>query len=283
MTPMQPVRRDYWMVPVDMIVVDDDTNYTDGDRGDIEALAQAIRHNGVDPIKCSRLEDGTFFLREGFRRMRAVRLINKQSPDTPIERVPVILAERHANETDHAIHQIVENSHREDATPLQKATAYNALIAIHGLQQEEIATRTGESLQVIRRHLLLLRAAPPIRKALEKGTIGITAAAEIIRKNKTEDEQHAAFEKALASGGGKATAQVVQSQAKRIRAPYRTTRGHKEVSAALGAIEAVIRDSTYRTNNKFEPAVWRGYLGALKWVLGGPPPWIGTQAEGGSK
>ena len=243
MTPMQPVRRDYWMVPVDMIVVDDDTNYTDGDRGDIEALAQAIRHNGVDPIKCSRLEDGTFFLREGFRRMRAVRLINKQSPDTPIERVPVILAERHANETDHAIHQIVENSHREDATPLQKATAYNALITIHGLQQEEIATRTGESLQVIRRHLLLLRAAPPIRKALEKGTIGITAAAEIIRKNKTEDEQHAAFEKALASGGGKATAQVVQSQAKRIRAPYRTTRGHKEVSAALDAIEAVIRRS----------------------------------------
>jgi ParB/RepB/Spo0J family partition protein len=269
-------RRDYYMVPVDMIDIVWEEDYADPKRGDIEGLKENIRSQGVrDPIKCSR--DGERFrLREGFRRMYCVTQINAeaQTPEAKILRVPMMLSERNANETDHALSQLLENSFREDATPLQKASIYLRLLTAHGITKEELSARISQTTAQIDRYLLLLRGATPIRKALDAGTIGVTAAAEIITKSKDEEEQVEKLDAAIkASGGDKATARIVKAAQPRVRAPYRTTRHLKEVQGAIADVTQIIKTKGYKTDDEAEPAVWQGYLKALEWMNGGDAPW----------
>ena len=277
MEDLKVMKRDYFMVPVSLIDVVWEEDYSAPDRGDIQGLANSIRVNGFrknDPVLCSR--DGErFHLHEGFRRMWAVlKIVNAEAPAAErIERIPVIIAERYANDGDHKISQILENSHRADATAIEKADAYRQLVE-YGLEVKEIAHRLAETPAAIERHLLLLQGSGKIRKALQTGTIGVTAAAEIIKKSANEEQQNAGLEAAVqASGGEKATTASVKKTQPRVRAPYRTTRKLKEVETAIKHVRSVIELKAYKTDDELEPAKWQGYRDALAWMNGGEPPW----------
>jgi ParB/RepB/Spo0J family partition protein len=271
-------KRDYYMVPVDLIDIVWEEDYAKPDRGDMAGLVASIRANGFrkqDPVSCSRDGD-RFHVNEGFRRMWAVlKVINAEatSPEQKILRVPVIIAERYANENDRRISQILENSHRADASPLERAEAYRDLCN-RGLEPAEIAARLGELPGTIDRQMLLLKAGQPLREALNAGSIGVTAAAEIIKASRDEEEQVERLDAAIkASGGEKATTRAVKAAQPRIRAPYRTTRHLKEVQGATKQVEQIIKTKGYRTDDEAEPAVWQGYLKALEWMNGGDAPW----------
>jgi|GEM_PF-3468471 len=274
---LTPQRRDYFMVPVDLIDIDWASNYTEATRGDIQGLTRSICKEGVrDPVKCSRNGD-RFTLREGFRRMHCVLAINKEakSDDEKILRVPVLLADRHANDADYAISQLLENAHREDATPIEKATAYHTLLNVHGLELEEIAARLGEDSKTIERYLLLLEGTQPLRKAIESGKIGVTAASTIIKGHRGDEKaQKEALDTALAATSGKrATSRQVQKEAPRKKAAYRTTRGIKDVEVALKDVTGTITSKTYATDDEAEEFLYQGYQKALEWMLGKDAPW----------
>lgn len=275
------MRRDLFMVPVNLITVDNEENYTNSKRGNIDDLALSIATEGMqNPIKCYRNGDGTYIVNAGFRRMSAVSFINDHQDifESPIERVPVILEERYSNESDRAIRQLLENSHREDATPIEKAKAYRKLLDVHGLEIDEVAARLGEKPTSIKRFLSLLEAAQPIRTALAQGKIGMTAASNIVRKHRDDmDGQKKALELATAAGGGRATAKSTTA-ATRVRAPRQRTRSVVEVKAAIEECEARLAEAeTYTTittpTNKRTKAIREvesitTAIGTLKWALG---------------
>jgi len=265
------IRRDLLMVPVELIVVKDEDNYTKSERGDIEVLAASIAAEGIqNPIRCYR-EGDSYVLISGFRRMAAVASLNG-GRTSKIERVPVLVEDRYSNECDRAIHQLLENSHRVDATPIEKAKAFKALIAVHGLTEEEIATRTGDRIETVKRYLALLEAAQPVRKAVENGQISMSAAAQIVSKSKGDKEaQEKALDLAVKASGGKKATVKSTTAATRTRRPRQSTRGVVEVKEAITAVEEKIHEAQI---SGVEHPHLDAILATLKWVLGDESkPW----------
>lgn len=277
-------RRDLFMVPVELISMDDKDNYTRSTRGSIEDLALSIATEGMqNAIKCYRNGDGEYIVNAGFRRMAAVHFINDNLDvfEQRIERVPVVLEDRYANEADRAVRQLLENAHREDATAIEKAKAYRKLVEVHGLEIDEVASRLGEKEATIKKFLSLLEAAQPIRKALASGKIAPTAAADIVRKHKGDEKgQEKALELAVAAGGGKATTKSTVAATRRYR-PRQRTRSVVEVKAAIETVETCIteadvtirsRAASVTTEAKEKARTDKGQLSlvlnTLQWMLG---------------
>jgi ParB family chromosome partitioning protein len=265
-------RGDLLKVPPELIVVQDEYNYTKSERGDITALAASIAAEGVlNPVRCYR-EGDTYVLISGFRRMAAINWLNENSDGVVVERVPVILEDKYSNECDRAIHQLLENAHRVDATPMEKAKAYKSLLSVHGLTEDEIATRTGDRTETVKRYLALLEAAQPVRKAVESGQISMTAAAQIVSKSKGDkDAQEKALDLAVKASGGKKATVKATTAATRTRRPRQATRGVVEVKGAILAVEEQIHDAEIggKPKNALE-----AILATLKWSLGDESkPW----------
>jgi len=257
-------RRDYFMVPVNLIVINDDNNYRSAK--DVKPLADSIAAEGIqNPIKCYKNANGEYVLQSGFRRMAAVKLINSNGKEK-IERVPVILEERYANEADRDVHQLLENAHREDATPIEKAKAYQRLITVHGIEVDEVARRLGETPETIKRYLAVLQAAQPIRKAMEKGEIGLTAASQIAKKHADDGEaQKKALELAIKASGGKKKATVKATQkATRVRTQRQTVRSVENVKDAIMNVEKFTKENTLSDELKIR---YKAYSDSLYWML----------------
>lgn len=275
-------RRDMFSVPVDMIVVDPEHNYTDSDRGDIAALAASIAESGVhNPVRCYKDGDGKYVLIAGFRRMAAVAMVNKGKKSLVVEKIPVIVEDRYSNDADHDISQMLENAHREDATPIQRAGAYRKMIDVHGLDEGEIAKRLGEKPENVKRLLGILAAPSVIRKAVENGQLSVTAAAAIVAKHKDDaDGMKKALDVAITASGsrkpGKATVRGT-TKATRTRKVRTRTRSVKEIAAAIDLIASVIGGKEIGNDRglfKLEAAQT-----TLMWVVGDEDaPWSGIEA-----
>lgn len=263
-------RKDYFLVPIEMIS-DDAENYRQV--GDVSALASSIQMHGIEePLRGVKTRDDKIQLVDGFRRMAAVRYLAKEG--TIIEKVPVILQDKR-RQTEHEVKltQLVLNEHRQDAKPIETAKAIDHLIRVVGCEPSEVAERLGWDRQKIARYLKLLEAAPRVRKALEAGEIGVTAAAEIITKNDTREDQEKALAAAkAASGNGKATARATHAQApkKRIKRSVRSRKAIQEAVDGLGALGHVTGAGRAKAEAE---GFRRGIEEALKWVLGGEQTW----------
>lgn len=263
-------RKDYFLVPVEMIF-DDAENYRRV--GDVAALAASIAAHGVEePLRGFKADDDRIQLVDGFRRMAAVHQLATEG--TVIEKVPVILQEkRRQSEHEVKLTQLVLNEHRQDAQPIETAKAIDHLIRVVGCEEAEVADRLGWDRQKLRRHLKLLEAAPRVRKALEKGEIGVTAAAEIITKNDTREAQETALAAAkAASGNGRATARSTHAQApkKRIR---RSVRSRKAIQEAIDTLDEAGEVKGRGLAKAEAEGFRRGIAEALAWVIGGEQTW----------
>lgn len=259
-------------VPVGYIVVDDEANYADSKRGDIEALARNIEAIGVkEPVTCRRNAEGQLVLKDGFRRYRAVCLVNSWGR-VKIERIPVIVEERKGNDFDEKVLRYASNIH-EQASPLARAKMFQSLIDVGGATLEEASTRTGEKPETIKRLMLLLNAAPAVQRAVEKGEVSATAAAALVKKSKgDEGAQTAALEVVRkASVGGKVTVRGVTA-AGRERKVRSTTRPVRDLIDALAAIEAHGKEN--QLSDKLAERD-KGRREALEWALdkNKPSPW----------
>jgi len=260
-------------IPVDMIIIDKEKNYTSSTRGNIEELAKTIATEGMQtPVKVYKNANGQFVLQAGFRRMAAVNMINDRQIDCKkdgkfikIEAVPVVFEQRYANEADRDVHQLLENSHREDTTALEKAKAYRKLIDVHGLELEEVAARLGENKENIKRYMSLLQATQPVRKALEKGQVGATAAAKIAKTHPEDKEaQKEALKLAIEAGGGKKATLKATKGVVGTGKPRQSTRTVAEVKDIIEKVEGL-----YGSSAQFEKVII-----CLHWFLGAKEtPW----------
>lgn len=130
-------------------------------------LANSIRENGLlNPITVMSSADGRYDLIAGQRRFLACRRIG-------LETIPAIIRDE-LDDTDATIISLVENVHRADMNPVDKARAYQKIHERYW-DYQRVAKETGVSVPTVRRYLSLLKLAPSIQEKLStaEGPAGV--------------------------------------------------------------------------------------------------------------
>jgi ParB family chromosome partitioning protein len=137
----------------------------------LEELTKSIRANGViQPILVRKVNSG-YEVIAGERRLRA-------SQEAGLMKVPALV--RVASDDEMLELALVENIHRSDLNPLERAVAYQRFVTTFSLTQSDAAERLGESRSVIANHLRLLDLPKEIKEMLSDGQLSMGHARAIL-------------------------------------------------------------------------------------------------------
>ncbi|GMO11902.1 MAG: ParB/RepB/Spo0J family partition protein [Treponemataceae bacterium] len=129
----------------------------------LQELAASIKEHGViQPITIEDSGDGNFFIIAGERRTRAAKLAG-------LSHVPVIL--KSYTDIKRLEIALIENIQREDLNPVDEAAAYQKLMELGNLSQEDLAQRVGKKRSTVANALRLLKLPPKMLNALKSGKI----------------------------------------------------------------------------------------------------------------
>jgi len=189
-------------------------------------LAQSISELGIiQPITVRKINDGSYQLVSGERRLRASKLAKLDS-------IPVFV--REANDQESLEMALVENIQREDLDPIEIALSYQRLIDEIDLTQESMSKRVGKKRSTITNYLRLLKLHPKVQGALRRREImmGHGRALMAIEDEKAQTELLASvLEKSLSV---RATEELVRKHG----SPKNTKLGPKDPSKkVLSAID----------------------------------------------
>ncbi|HEY0008159.1 MAG TPA: ParB/RepB/Spo0J family partition protein [Tepidisphaeraceae bacterium] len=132
------------------------------DEAALAELADSIKTNGIIQPIVVRLNGNEYELIAGERRLRAAKLAN-------LTEVPALV--RQADAYSQAQLALVENIHRTDLNPIERAQAYQSLLDQLGLTQAELATRLGEQRSSVANFLRLLSLTEATRTLLQAGRL----------------------------------------------------------------------------------------------------------------
>jgi ParB family chromosome partitioning protein len=127
----------------------------------VEDLARSIERQGLlSPITVFPKPDGRYTLVAGQRRLLAFQHLGRET-------IPAILHEAMTEEAATAV-SLVENVHRADMNPRDKAVALKVLVdRLGGVQA--VSKETGLAEGTIRKYLQLLALAPELQERLAAG------------------------------------------------------------------------------------------------------------------
>ena len=129
----------------------------------LQNMADSIRLHGIiEPIVAEDCGDGTYFIIAGERRTRGAKIAG-------LKTVPVILR-KYSDEHKLEI-ALIENIQRDDLNPVDEARAYQRLMQIENISQEEAAKRVGKNRSTVANALRLLKLPEDMQNALAAGKI----------------------------------------------------------------------------------------------------------------
>lgn len=138
---------------------------------DLRDLAQSIRTNGIiQPILARRVAEG-FEVIAGERRLRAAEMVG-------LTEVPALV--RDASDVKMLELALIENIHRTELNPIERAVAYQEFVSSFSLTQAQAAERLGQNRSVIANHLRLLDLPSEIKKMLVDGALSMGHARAIL-------------------------------------------------------------------------------------------------------
>ncbi len=152
-------------IPLDAIQPNPYQPRTVWNQQELEDLAQSIKTSGViQPIIVRPTQTG-YELIAGERRFRAAQLVS-------LETIPAIV--RQATDEQLIELALIENIHRTDLNPIERARAYQNYLGKFSLTQAEAAERLGENRSVVTNYLRLLDLPDEIKQMLtdEQLTMG---------------------------------------------------------------------------------------------------------------
>jgi ParB family chromosome partitioning protein len=179
-------------IPLDLIDVSDANTRKDlGDgqvNSNIEDLARRIDRLGLlNPITVFRKPDGRYAVVAGQRRFLAVRHLGRMA-------IAGVVREAMSDESATAV-SLVENVHRADMNPRDKAVAFKTLADRLGSTQA-VSRETGVGDSTIRKYLNLLALAPELQRRLAAGEAKNTEAlAKLARRFPDSDQQLQVWER----------------------------------------------------------------------------------------
>ena len=138
---------------------------------EIEELAASIRSAGLlQPILVRPLGDG-YQIIAGERRWRA-------ATSAGLERIPALI--RTVTDDQAAIFGLVENLHREDLNPIEKAQAFKRIQAITKGTQDDVARQVGLERSTVTNMLRLLELPEAVQAHVSRGTLSMGQARAIL-------------------------------------------------------------------------------------------------------
>lgn len=149
----------------------------------IDDLANSIKEKGLlNPIIVRKIDDRNYELIAGQRRFLACQKLGWMS-------IPAIIRDI-TDDTDATIISLVENVHRADMNPIDKARAYQKIYERYK-DYNKVAKETGVSVSTIRKYLTLLNLSPSIQEKLStsEGPAGISALAKIAETFDPEEQE----------------------------------------------------------------------------------------------
>ena len=124
----------------------------------IKELAESIKQNGLlQSITVRDIGDGYYELIAGERRLRAIKYL--QYPKTK-----AIVKE--LTDEQMATLALIENIQREELTPIEEAHAYQELLRINKLTQDELAKSLGKTQATVANKLRLLKLSKKVIDAI---------------------------------------------------------------------------------------------------------------------
>jgi len=138
---------------------------------ELEELAASVRANGIIQPIIVRPSGAGYQLIAGERRFRAARLAS-------LTKIPALVRQA----SDEQLHEwaLVENIHRVDLNPIERANAYQDYLSTFSLTQAEAAERLGEGRSVIANYLRLLDLPQEIKDMLGDGQLTMGHARAIL-------------------------------------------------------------------------------------------------------
>ena len=162
----------------------------------VDEWKESIRQVGVqEPLKIKPTMDGTVHLVSGETRLRSILIlleegVTKSATGSSLEKIPVLAINQYEDDSDTYIRTVVENSHTP-LNPLDEAMSFLRLRQDNQMTLKEIATLVGRGEQYVADRLVLVDASPEVRAALEKKTIGVVRATEIVRNHRKRPDRQA--------------------------------------------------------------------------------------------
>ncbi len=133
------------------------------DEAGMAELAASIRERGLlQAILVEEVGDGTYILHAGERRVRAHRLLGKQSIAARV--MPALTGD---GRQERLLNALVENTMREDMSPMEEARALGELRDL-GFTVQEICKKTGMNFGTVDGRLVLLRLDEPLQELVDQ-------------------------------------------------------------------------------------------------------------------
>ena len=174
-------------IPLNAISVSSLNTRKDLDAGtedaNIEHLANSIRENGLlNPIIVRESSKDQYELIAGQRRFLACCRLGMST-------IPATIKDN-LGDTDATVISLIENVHRADMSPLDKARAYQQIRLQYG-DDRRVAKETGVTLRTVRRYLSLLKLASPIQEAIttSEGPAGVGTLSKLAETFAQEDQE----------------------------------------------------------------------------------------------
>ncbi|MDI9325485.1 MAG: ParB/RepB/Spo0J family partition protein [Alphaproteobacteria bacterium] len=161
----------------------------------LEELANSIRRYGVlQPLVVTKIEEydpaghiNTYYeLIAGERRLRA-------SQRADLREVPVLIREGQEENRLKLEMAIIENLHREDLNPIDRAKAFKQLTEEFSITHAEVAERVGKSREYISNSIRLLQLPDDMAHALAIGKMSEGHARILLMLTDKPDEQRTLF------------------------------------------------------------------------------------------
>ena len=137
---------------------------TDWDPQNLADLAESIRTNGVIQPILVRQVGLHYQVIAGERRLRA-------SKQAGLDQIPALV--RKATDEQMLELALVENIHRANLNPIERALAYQTFISTFSLTQADAAARLGEGRAVVANHLRLLDLPAEVKDMLIAGSLSM--------------------------------------------------------------------------------------------------------------
>lgn len=150
--------------------------------GDLTDMARSMTEHGIlQPLTVTEdpSHDGKLLILAGHRRLGAAILAR-------LDPVPVIVRHGLADFDEHLVIMLVENTHRRDLNPIERAEAYQALIN-QGLTVPDIAQRTGHSRSSVTYYLNLLNLPLAEIDEIRIGDLAVNTALARARNERQEE------------------------------------------------------------------------------------------------
>jgi len=168
-------------LPLDMINANPHQPRQSWDQSKLTQLADSIKSNGlVQPIIVRPFADG-YQLIAGERRLRACQMAGCHA---------IAAIVRPASEDQLLEWALVENIHRTDLNPVERARAYQQYIHRCGLTQQSAAAKLGEDRSTIANYIRLLDLPETIRRLLADGSLSMGHARALLGLSNPAEQQN---------------------------------------------------------------------------------------------